>query len=195
MNSFLRFLPGLVIGLTLHEYAHARVAVRLGDRSPILAGRTSINPFAHLSPAGLLALFFFDFGWARPVQVNPYNFANPKRDLFLVAVAGPAANAILAVFLAGVFAMSTGTLAELAFNAGLINVFLAVFNLLPIPPLDGSRILGVVAPRVRISNGLSATLAVALVLAIRWGWLSSLFRFVGTQYAQFMSFLRAIAGV
>lgn len=141
-------LPGIVIAMVVHEYAHARVAYALGDYTPRLQGRLTLNPAAHVDPIGLLMLFIVHFGWAKPVQINPMNFSNPRRDDILVSVAGPASNLITAfialiilVLLAKFdFPFSEGTL--LVFNLIIIyNINFAIFNMLPIPPLDGSHIL------------------------------------------------------
>ena len=87
-------LPGLLIAMVIHEYAHAQVAVWLGDFTPRLMGRLTLNPKAHVDPIGMLMLFLVHFGWAKPVMINPRNFKNPKRDDILVSLAGPAANFI-----------------------------------------------------------------------------------------------------
>ncbi|MBR1579822.1 MAG: site-2 protease family protein [Selenomonadaceae bacterium] len=141
-------LPGLVIAMTIHEYAHARVADALGDFTPRMQGRLTLNPVAHIDPFGLLMLFLIKFGWAKPVMVNPSNFKNPRRDDILVSAAGPIANLITAfvallvmviLFKIG-FPMSTGM--KTVFSLILIyNINFAIFNMLPIPPLDGSHIL------------------------------------------------------
>ena len=141
-------LPGLVIAMTIHEYAHARVADALGDFTPRMQGRLTLNPAAHIDPFGLLMLFLIKFGWAKPVMVNPSNFKNPRRDDILVSAAGPMANLLVAfvtllvmVILVKIgFPMSTGM--KTVFSLILIyNVNFAIFNMLPIPPLDGSHIL------------------------------------------------------
>ena len=146
-------LPGIIIAMVIHEYAHARVAVALGDFTPRLQGRLTLSPMAHLDPIGLLMLLVAHFGWAKPVQINPYNFSNPRRDDILVSVAGPAANLITAfvtmlliIFLAKFdFPMSDGM--YLVFNfIMIININFAIFNMLPIPPLDGSHILKQLLP-------------------------------------------------
>ena len=141
-------LPGLIIAMTIHEYAHARVADFLGDYTPRMQGRLTLNPAAHIDPFGLLMLFIIKFGWAKPVMVNPANFKNPRRDDILVSAAGPIANLITAfvallvmviLFKIG-FPMSTGM--KTVFSLILIyNINFAIFNMLPIPPLDGSHIL------------------------------------------------------
>ena len=99
-------LPGLIIAMVIHEYAHARVAVWLGDFTPKMMGRLTLNPMAHIDPIGLVMLFLVHFGWAKPVMINPNNFKNPKRDDILVSLAGPGAN-LLTAFLALVVLLST----------------------------------------------------------------------------------------
>ena len=141
-------LPGLIIAMTIHEYSHARVAYALGDYTPRLQGRLTLNPMAHVDPIGLLMLFVVHFGWAKPVEINPMNFQNPRRDDILVSLAGPASNLIVSfvalivlVLLAKMdFPLSDGLL--VVFNLIIIyNINFAIFNMLPIPPLDGSHIL------------------------------------------------------
>ncbi|MBR1396637.1 MAG: site-2 protease family protein, partial [Selenomonadaceae bacterium] len=146
-------LPGLIIAMTVHEYAHARVAVSLGDFTPRMMGRLTLNPAAHIDPFGLLMLFLVRFGWAKPVIVNPNNFRNPRRDDILVSLAGPAANLITAFLTLIVmvliiklgFNMTAGT--STVFSLILIyNINFAIFNMLPIPPLDGSAVLKQLLP-------------------------------------------------
>jgi len=147
-------LPGLILAMTVHEYAHARVAVMLGDFTPRLMGRLTLNPIAHIDPIGLLCLFLVHFGWAKPVSINPCNFRNPRRDDVLVSLAGPASNLCLA-FLTLVFMlayakfvghMTDGT--YLVFRLIIeYNIGFAIFNMLPIPPLDGSHVLSQILPR------------------------------------------------
>ena len=141
-------LPGLIIAMTIHEYSHARVAYALGDFTPKMQGRLTLNPAAHIDPIGLLMLFIVHFGWAKPVQINPMNFSNPRRDDILVSLAGPASNLIVSfvalivlVLMAKMdFPLSEGLL--VVFNLIIIyNINFAIFNMLPIPPLDGSHIL------------------------------------------------------
>lgn len=148
--SMLYRLPALLVAIIFHEYAHAQVADALGDPTPRYSGRLTLNPLAHLDPVGLLALWFFRFGWAKPVPVNPYNFRDKHRGMLLVALAGPGMNLLLA-FLTMVFLRVTGT--SLA-SAGpivslllLYNVWLAAFNIIPVPPLDGSKVLAGLFPR------------------------------------------------
>lgn len=161
-------LPVLIGSLVLHELAHAWVATWLGDRTPRVQGRLTLNPIKHLDPWGstmflVTFLFFaFPFGWARPVQVSTRNLRNPQRGMALVAVAGPIVNFLIAlgVLAVAVYALGSalaisgqlyftgeGYWDQVVYYTIYANVVLGVFNLLPIPPLDGSRIVAIFMPR------------------------------------------------
>jgi Zn-dependent protease len=144
----LLLLPAVLVAVTIHEFAHALVADRLGDPTPRQLGRLTLNPLAHLDILGTLFFILFSFGWARPVPVNPRNFAHPRQGMLQVAAAGPLANVTVA-FVVGLLIKTQDLSAPWAGFASmvvLINIVLAVFNLIPIPPLDGSRILESLLP-------------------------------------------------
>tara|TARA_Y100000758_G_scaffold262125_1_gene200623 strand:+ start:8696 stop:9331 length:636 start_codon:yes stop_codon:yes gene_type:complete len=140
-------IPALVFSLSFHEFSHAWMAYRLGDSTAARMGRLTLNPMSHLDPIGSLALIFMGFGWAKPVPVDARYLKNPRKDMVKVAAAGPISNIILAIIGALVLRLLFGT--DLLSNSVKtffiifmqINITLAVFNLLPVPPLDGSQIL------------------------------------------------------
>lgn len=144
-------LPGLVLAISFHEFAHAWVADRLGDPTPRNTGRLTLEPWAHLDVVGTLMLVFYGFGWAKPVPVNPFNLNSPKRDMAAVAVAGPAMNLVVAtvcwcgaLVLGAVHGVSG--LAEVLRISGNVNISFAAFNLMPVPPLDGFRLINIFLP-------------------------------------------------
>ncbi len=159
-------IPPLLLSLTLHEYAHGWVAWRLGDPTAKQLGRLSFNPISHLDPIGTIAFIFLNFGWAKPVPVIPRYFRNPIQGMCWVAAAGPAANLILAILSALLYKALFPLLIAGAQHAVIaktvaipligmlrasvwINLVLCIFNLLPVPPLDGSRILaGILPPKM-----------------------------------------------
>lgn len=151
LEATLLTLPGLILALTFHEYAHARMSDKLGDPTPEAQGRLTLNPFAHLDPLGTFFLIFAGFGWGKPVQIDERYYRNPTRDTMLVALAGPVSNFIQAIiwfFVYGAMVVFGNvenqlviTFTYVAFYAAMINLSLGVFNLLPLPPLDGSKIL------------------------------------------------------
>ena len=140
-------IPALVFSLSFHEFSHAWMAYRLGDSTAARMGRLTLNPMSHLDPIGSLALIFMGFGWAKPVPVDARYLKNPRQDMVKVAAAGPISNIILAIIAALVLRLLFST--DLLSNSiktffiifMQINITLAVFNLLPVPPLDGSQIL------------------------------------------------------
>lgn len=158
MNELFYTIPAVLIAIVTHEWAHGFISYKLGDPNPKYDGRLSLNPLKHLDPVGTICLLFFHFGWAKPVQVNPNYYKNKKMGMVLTALAGPAMNFIIA-FISIIFML---IFMNLYFNTGgntvlfyifkvfqyisIISIGLGVFNLIPIPPLDGSKILFAVLP-------------------------------------------------
>ena len=135
-------IPVLLFALVFHEFSHGWVANKLGDPTAKNQGRLTLNPIAHLDPIGSMMILFVGFGWAKPVPVDSRHLANPRKDMMIIALAGPASNLLLA-FLGGMLIRLTGYAGPLTSMLILftqINISLAVFNMIPIPPLDGSQI-------------------------------------------------------
>lgn len=145
IESLLYSIPGLLVAFVFHELAHGYVAYALGDPTPRYMGRLTLNPIRHIDPVGMIMLLLFRFGWAKPVQVNPMNFEDPRKGMALVAFAGPLVNFILAflslLVIHAVHLTPYSTVWIIFYYSALMNVGLGVFNLLPIPPLDGSKVL------------------------------------------------------
>jgi len=152
-----------LITLSIHEFSHALAAYKLGDNTAKYMGRLSINPLKHLDPVGALCMIFFRFGWAKPVPIDPRNFKNPKKDFALSALAGPLSNLVFAFFSSFLYLLAYALLKDISSSNDFIyqvaqntldflyifhriNIGLAIFNMIPIPPLDGSRILNAVLP-------------------------------------------------
>ena len=148
----LKFLPGIVLGLTVHEFSHALMANKCGDTTSKEQGRVTLNPLKHIDPLGFVILLIAGFGWAKPVEFNEKNLKNPKTDVLKIAAAGPVSNALLAMVLSVIFVIWMRTITYdyskvssfifEVFRYGIyINWGLFIFNLIPIPPLDGSHFL------------------------------------------------------
>ena len=187
----LMIMPGLIISLSLHEFAHAWTAKKLGDDTPRKEGRISLNPFKHLDPLGTILILTVGWGWAKPVNCNVNNFKNPEKDFAKVAFAGPAMNFLLAI----IFSITLAILYAIAIRLNLaiwndgfewtspnhklfhiliginamwlsLNIILAIFNLLPFPPLDGSKVFSAIVPKkvkkTLLSNQYSTIISIIL---------------------------------
>jgi Zn-dependent protease len=156
--SMLRVLPGIILGLTVHEYAHTLIALRLGDDTSKLAGRLTLNPLKHIDPIGFIFLLVAGFGWAKPVLIDGRKLQHPRRDDILISLAGPVSNLLLAIAIAILLkvcltiAPYNGQAAyrevlNVCIAALYINIGLFIFNLIPLPPLDGSHLITSVVSR------------------------------------------------
>ncbi len=176
--DFVYLVPAVLLAMTIHEYAHGYVSYRLGDPTPVHDGRLSLNPLHHLDPLGTIMLILFRFGWAKPVMVNPQYYRRPKQGMAMVAAAGPLANFVLAFLSIFIYVTITklygGVVPDL-WHAALrfftilasINVGLGVFNLIPIPPLDGSKVFGAFLPNELYARFLNiSTVGFIIVLAL-----------------------------
>ena len=180
----------LIFSVVVHEVSHGLMADRLGDPTPRLQGRLTLNPLKHLDPIGsfivplITSLAGFTFGWARPVEYNPYNIQNKRQGEFLIALAGPVSNLILALVFSIIIriALSTqttvGPFIEISSYIVLINLVLAIFNLIPLPPLDGSKLLFAVLPhqygRLRMTLEQFAPIFILVVVFFLWQIISPL---------------------
>lgn len=156
LYNLLLLIPILLISLTVHEVCHGYAASLLGDQTARNFGRLSLNPIKHIDPFGAIMLLLFGFGWAKPVPINIRYFKKPKRDIVIVSLAGPFSNFVLAFFGALIYLISSKfydasplwlTASEFFYLFTNINIGLGVFNLIPIPPLDGSRLISVIIPK------------------------------------------------
>ena len=164
--SLLLSLPVIILALSIHEAAHGYVAYKMGDRTAYNLGRVTLNPIKHLDPMGTIWMLVFGYGWAKPVPINARNFRNPKYGMAFTAIAGPLANLVLGIFGAVCYAVTSFffavNLAEISQNEtlfnlmfillnffylfGMMNLIFMVFNLIPVPPFDGSRFFGMFLP-------------------------------------------------
>ncbi len=189
--------------LPVHELAHGYVAYKLGDDTAKKQGRLTFNPFAHLNPIGTIMIFLFGIGYARPVPVNPNRFKNPKGGMALVAIAGPLSNLLMAfvfnfvyIALAANFNMTgfMGAVMYFFYFAAWVNITLAVFNLFPIPPLDGSKVLAALLPN-RIYNKYmmyERYIMIALFVLLFTGVLDKPISIVSGFFMRLISYLPAL---
>ena len=186
IRTLLLMIIPVLLALTVHEYAHGLAAWKLGDDTAKSQGRLTLNPISHLDPIGTVMLFLFRFGWAKPVPFDPRNFKNPVRDTTLVALAGPMSNFFTAFVLTlifkvllsiGFFGMFSpgmaGNISQIIKMAIMVNVSLGLFNLIPIPPLDGFKVLAYFLPPrwVMLIQQNSFMIMMAFVVLLATGFL------------------------
>ncbi len=195
-------LPPLLLALTVHEYFHGYVAYRMGDPTAKFAGRLTFNPLKHIDPFGFLAFLIFRFGWAKPVPINPYNFNNYRKGIIYTSIAGPLSNFVLAfVFGFSLRILHHSTISHqlmplwIMLQLGLIyNLILCVFNLIPVPPLDGSKVLFHLLPEkysyvLDYLERYGFVFLIALIfidnlgIPILWGWIGPFVKFFGTLFS------------
>ena len=185
IELFIMRMFAILMALTFHEFFHGYIAYRLGDNTAKIDGRLSLNPIRHLDPVGAVLIILVGFGWAKPVMVDPYNLKNPKQDMAIISAAGPLSNLLMAFVVA---VISTPFMILFRGNSNIfvgyifmflrvlveVNVGLAIFNLIPIPPLDGSKILGFFLP----------TNLYFRFISFRWGFLLLLAIIMFTDFFQ-----------
>ncbi len=173
--AFILIFGGILLAIGFHEAAHCYMADYLGDPTPRSQGRTTLNPLAHLDPIGTLTILITGFfGWGKPSPYDPYNLKDPKRDTALIALAGPASNLVMAFLISLPFRFISipASVSEIVLRLIYLNITLAFFNLIPVPPLDGSKILGLFLSNesaVRFENRSNILLLLLLILPIFGG--------------------------
>ncbi|MGI6423416.1 MAG: site-2 protease family protein [Candidatus Dojkabacteria bacterium] len=164
-------IPSILVAATVHEYAHAYTAYKLGDATAKAEGRLTLNPLKHIDPIGAIFMILFRFGWSKPVPINEYNFTKRELHTAIVALAGPLSNLLLAL-LTGLLHMvlpsnTSPLIVFLLYSFATINIALAVFNLIPIPPLDGHKIVrAILPPKLRYYWELLERYSIILILII-----------------------------
>jgi Zn-dependent protease len=173
LTNMIASLPAIIVAITFHEVAHGYAAEAMGDDTAARAGRLSLNPLKHIDPLGLLSMILFRFGWAKPVPINPNNFKDRRKGVLLVSLAGCGTNLILAFISLAVITVvqgfATPLLNQILYSFYIYNLIFGIFNLLPIPPLDGSHVLEqFLPPRARMVYNQYARYGMFLLILMLW---------------------------
>jgi Zn-dependent protease len=200
MNKIIELLftgIAVIIAMVFHELAHGYVSYKLGDETPKRDGRLTLNPMAHLDLFGTIMLFLFHFGWAKPVQINPYYYKNKKLGTVVVSLAGPFTNFIIAficILLLRLNSLLPMIIVEFLYSLITINIGLGVFNLIPIPPLDGSKVLAAVLPQDLYMKYMSIEQYgfIILIVILSTGVLSPFLNVLFTYVYEILGFLAGI---
>ena len=200
LSDIIIVIPIVLFSLSVHEYFHAWTALKLGDPTAKRMGRLTINPIAHIDFMGLIFAIIFRFGWAKPVPVNPFNFRKPLQHNAIVAAAGPLSNLILSAIsiytlkgLSIFFQLPTAVI-DLLYISAFINAALFFFNLIPVPPLDGSRILFALLPGMTLwktqKYEIYGSMGLFLIMMLSWAGGINIFKYFVSLPAQaFIKFL------
>lgn len=198
--AFLSSLISIAAAISIHEFSHAWAADRLGDPTPRLQGRLTLNPRAHLDPIGTLMLILFRFGWGKPVMFDPFNLKNPRRDAMLIGLAGPVSNLLTATAAALVMRLmgQMGLMSLMLTSFIVISVVLAVFNLVPVHPLDGGKIIaGLLSQNLAVEWEQIQRqwgMIILIFLIFPWGGTAPVFFLVGPIINILLSFLLPTGG-
>lgn len=194
----------LVIAISVHEFSHAYAADHLGDPTPRLAGRLTLDPRAHLDPIGTLLIFIVGFGWGKPVPFDPFNLRDPKRDSAIISFAGPLSNLLMAIcasllfrFLDAIPVIFPSLIGEILFQFIYFNVLLAVFNLIPVHPLDGFKVVAGLLPKKYYSDWMDLSrygMIFLIMLIFPFFGNSPIFTIVSPVVKFLLSFLLPIRG-
>ena len=204
ISNLVLTLPAIILALTVHELCHGLMAYKLGDTTAKHDGRLSLNPMRHIDPIGIICLLFLHFGWAKPVMVNPGRFSYPKFDMALTAFAGPLSNFITALITTLIFYPLANNIAvsniitSFLYALIIVNISLGTFNMLPIPPLDGSKIFAAILPDKLYFQFISfgSRFGMILLLILVWtnllsGFMSNLISFI---FNAFITIAKTIYG-
>lgn len=201
--SLLFSAPVVLVAIICHEYAHGWVSLKLGDPTAKQSGRLTLNPLKHIDPIGAICMLIFHIGWAKPVPINPYYYKNRKKGIILVSIAGPLINFVIA-FLSVAINVSLFKWGNhdsvviwfynmLSYYSAVVNIGLGLFNLIPIPPLDGSKILGELCPKINaVYYKYGRYIHIALLILIISGILSKPFQILNNVLINMMYFILRI---